>query len=171
LGVALAHHGAAFSLFADGPKGLVKPRLHLIRRNKKEFPPSTHTHTHKITKEKKKKKENSKQKQERAIKKVDVLLSLWVGEGDRVSSSYSWRPDYVVWWPTIRFLSSFILSVPAHSFSSSSSCVSRTRNRGSHYRWQQVGYGSGFFSFFSGGVGGVTPVKMDGKWRQRGEWW
>jgi hypothetical protein len=70
LGVALAHHGAAFSLFADGPKGLVKPRLHLIRRNKKEFPPSTHTHTHKITKEKKKKKEYSKQKQERAIKKL-----------------------------------------------------------------------------------------------------
>jgi hypothetical protein len=48
LGVAPAHHGASlhFSLFfiltwlslCDEPKGLVKPRLHLIRRNKKEFP-------------------------------------------------------------------------------------------------------------------------------------
>ena len=76
-----------------------------------------------------KRKTKNKKKQERAIKKREktfhvllllalFLFFLWKKEGDRVSSSSSWRPDYVVW-PTIRF--------PTQSCSSFSLCAMHTR--------------------------------------------
>jgi p-aminobenzoyl-glutamate transporter AbgT len=134
LGVALALHGASLDFLSllsdDGPKGLVKPRLHLIRRNKKKSPISPQE-----KKKTKRKIQNNKKKRSHQKKKLMFLLHLvlflfFLVAQKAIEYHHHRVGDLIMWPATIRFLHLLLFLL----FGSNSRVFLLTRNRGSHYR-------------------------------------